>query len=162
MGDVDSVELGDSEYIERTTTSIQTMQMPSNQNYIADQDLAHDEKEWLLGKDSNAKKDNPLKLIFAFGLIGILIFAGTVKRALYPSPIMPSESCKTEKELTICTTDRGWWGNDTISFKPSQSKGALAMEVTCKGNQGWHIVSKHEEIPQDFANDSAKNWCSNY
>jgi len=143
-------------------STIHAKQMSSNQNYVADQDLSHDEKEWLLGKDSDSKKDSPLKLIFAVGFIGILIFAGKVKGALYPSPIIPLESCKTEKELTICTTDRGWWGNDTISFKPSQSKGALAMEVKCKGNKGWHIVSMHEEIPQDFANDLAKNWCSDY
>ena len=144
------------------TSTIQVEQVSLNENYVADQDLTNDEKEWLLGKDYNSKNDNPLKLIFAVGLIGISIFAGAFKRALYPSPIIPSESCKTEKELTICTTDRGWWGNDTISFKPSQTKGALEMEVKCKGNKGWHILSKHEDIPQDFANDSAKTWCSDY
>ena len=140
------------------TLTHQIKQMNSDHNDVADQDLANDEKEWLYGKDSDSKKDNPLKLIISFGFIGVLIF----KNTLYPSPLIPKETCTTEKNLTYCTTDRGFWGSDTISFKPEQSKGAFEIEVKCMGGKAWQILSKHEEIPQNIANNHAKKWCKEY
>ena len=134
--------------------------MSNNSEIVRDEDLQPDERQWLADDGINFAPF--FKGVVAIGLLSTSILGGHIKNSIYPSPLFPSESCTTEKGMTVCTTDRGWWGNDTISFKPDQSKSAYEIEVKCLGNRRWDITAKHNEISNDIANKQASNWCKDY
>ena len=137
--------------------------MTTPNTFVRDEDLKPDEKEWLEKDRLNVANAHPaIQGAVVVGLIAFSFIGGGIRRAFFPSPLFPSEKCETSGSITVCTTDRGRWGHDTISFKPEQAKMPYTLDIKCTGSGAWKIKDKHEEITDDIANKYAYKWCKNF